>query len=337
MRRAVGTVTLQPQSFYEYAFNGAVYGDDTLFSEIRLLDCTAAHTIAGSGTRILGMPPATALAELGFGGAVAKVSEDLLGYFGMIRHCFGSDVCSALSGGYDSRLMLGLMRRNWIVPYLYVYGGEHSADVRVAKAIAAGEGLQLDHVDREQAPHMDPDAYRDLLEQQYVACDGMTSTGIFNTGQELATRLDRVTKARLQLNGGGGEIYRNFWVLGSRSYTTHQFLTSKYDRFDYSPFGNAFSKSSYFDTLADKVRICAKSNGHRLTPRQVAMLYVTFRLRYWMGMNNSHNNQFAYSLTPFGEAGLAEDSYSLPVSWKNEGRFEANLIRVVDGALAAYP
>ena len=102
------------------------------------------------------------------------------------------------------------MRKTGIDPYLYVYGTDESADVRVAKTVAAGEGIALDHRNRAIRSKMEPDEYRGMLENQYFVCDGMTNVGIFDSGQTLATRLERVSKAKLQLNGGGGEIYRNF-------------------------------------------------------------------------------------------------------------------------------
>jgi hypothetical protein len=335
LRRAVKEVTLLPQSFYEYILNGAVYGDKTLFKEIEILDCTKVFCFTPNlANYSKDVPEESNLGRLSYRTAVLQVSNTLSDYFHGIQNALGSDVCSALSGGYDSRLLLGLMRKTNIDPYLYVYGSDNDPDVRVAKNIASSEGLDLDHVDRGKQPNMDFDSYEEFLKGQYFICDGMTNDGIFDSGQVYATRMERVSKARLQLNGGGGEIYRNFWVLPDKGFSSHQFLTSKYDRFDYSPMGSSFKKDNYFKVLAGKVEKGLSVENNKLTRRQIAILYFTFRMRYWMGINNSHNAQFAFALTPFGENSIASQSFSLPLAWKNEGRFEASLIREIDEPLA---
>ncbi len=338
VREACRATTLGTQEYFEYVLNGAVYGDCTLFEEIRLLDRHRHFQVLPEWREHYRPAPLDAgLDQIPLEQAANRVSGAIDDYFEMVAGAFGSDVCSALSGGFDSRLILGHMRRRSIEAYLYVYGSPDSSDVKVARRIAEGEGIPLDHIDRGHAPQLSAESYRDLLNRQFYLCDSLTNTGIFDDGQALATRLDRIQKARLQLNGGGGEIYRNFWLLPDRSFTAHQFLQSKYDRFDYSPFTAEFRKGDYFSHLAEKVLDILGTEGNRLTPRQIAMLYPYFRLRYWMGMNNSHNTQFAYSLTPFGDQTLVDQSLSLPPTWKNEGVFESRLIQIADAKLASYP
>jgi asparagine synthase (glutamine-hydrolysing) len=336
LRRAAGQARLAHQEFYEYILHGAVYGEQTLLQGIRRLDSRSFHALDGS--RSEGMPAGdnTDLAALGFDGAVTKVGDDLMEYFSLIATTYEDQVCSALSGGYDSRLILGLLRQQGISPYLYVYGRPHDADVRVARAIAEGEEIPLHVTDHSSTEVPTPERYREVVRENFLFKDGLGNEGVLDTGSDLATRRERVARARLQLNGGGGEIYRNFWVLPDRSYTTHQFLTSKFDRFDYAPLRSTFDKQRYFSRLAEKVRVSVGARSDRLTRPQVEQLYADFRLRYWMGINNSNNAQYADTLTPFGDYRLTRDSFTLPLAWKNEGRFEAALIRQVDPALARY-
>jgi hypothetical protein len=67
------------------------------------------------------------------------------------------------------------------------------------------------------------------------------------------------------------------------------------------------------------------------------MLYPYLRLKYWMGINDSINNQFAYSLTPYTDIRFIIDSFDIPIKYKNIGIFEAAIIKSIDPVLAKYP
>ena len=73
-----------------------------------------------------------------------------------------------------------------------------------------------------------------------------------------------------------------------------------------------------------------------LTRRQVEFLYVGFRCRYWMGRNNGINNALGYALTPFIDANIVPDANAAPIKFKNFGKLEAAMIRMISPTLAAY-
>ena len=77
----------------------------------------------------------------------------------MLSSLFPGDIGSALSGGYDSRHMTALLLSVGETPHLYVYGDSSSSDVRVAKNIALGERLELDHVDKGALAKVTQQAY----------------------------------------------------------------------------------------------------------------------------------------------------------------------------------
>jgi hypothetical protein len=55
-----------------------------------------------------------------------------------------------------------------------------------------------------------------------------------------------------------------------------------------------------------------------------------------MGMNNSINNQFSFSLTPFVEPEMFYPSFNIPLKFKNSGVFQAALIREMDTDISKY-
>jgi asparagine synthase (glutamine-hydrolysing) len=141
----------------------------------------------------------------------------------------------------------------------------------------------------------------------------------------------------MQLHGGGGEIYRNFWHLSERALSIQGFLKSQFDRMDYSICTDRFDKRTHFAMLEEKIQGTLAIDGHKITRQQADMLYPLFRVRYWQSINNTINNQFTHALTPFVEPKLVFQSFSIPLRYKNVGHFQAALIRHIDVEIAKYP
>jgi asparagine synthase (glutamine-hydrolysing) len=244
-----------------------------------------------------------------------------------------------LSGGYDSRLTLALLLEQGLRPRIHVYGRDDDPDVGVAKRIAEAEGFALEHVDKSRFPVIEPDAFPDLVERNFLAFHGHPADGIFENGSDLATRMERCSSGELMLNGGGGEIFRNFFYLSDRRLSVRQFLWTFYSRFDprVSRFCTpAFDEDGYYRALGDKLRRTLGIDGDRLSRLVIERIFPEFRCRYWMGKNNSANNRLGPALTPFIDANVVTDALNLPLSLKNFGRFEGRLIGEINPALAGH-
>ena len=335
---------LSGQEFYEYLFHETSYGDKTLLKEVELLDSTRTWQISpqiGSQPKevVPGPLPGSTMDD-----RIARVSENLSGYFRILRDVFGDDVISSLSGGYDTRLLLALARNAGIRPRLFVYGPEDSGDVRVARAIAEGEGLELEHIDKSRFPRVPPDAFGEVVERNYYLFDGLGSTGVFDNGSDAATRIKRARQARLHLNGGGGEIYRGVWHVPDGRVSLEKFLNYRYgpvhiveDFVDYSVCGDRFDRREFTAALGEKMKAALGVSRDWVTRREMMELYPFIRHKYWLSMNHSLDNQFSYALTPFAELRFVMESFSIPAEEKSHGRFEAALIRTLDERLAGYP
>jgi asparagine synthase (glutamine-hydrolysing) len=336
--------SLARQEFYEYLFHETSYGGKTLLEGIELLDSTRTWQIS---PQIASRPKEVVPEQLPgptMADRVARVSRNLAGYFRTLGDVFGDDVISSLSGGYDTRLMLALERNAGIHPRLFVYGPEDSGDVRVARAIAEGEGLELEHIDKSRFPRVSPDAFGDVVEQNYYLFDGLGCAGVFDNGSDAATRIMRARKARLHLNGGGGEIYRGVWRVPDGQVSLEKFLNYRYgpvhimeDFVDYSVCGDQFDRRAFTAALGEKMKAVLGVSRDWVTRREMMELYPFFRHTYWLSMNHSLDNQFSYALTPFAELRFVLESFSIPEEEKSSGRFEAALIRALDERLAGYP
>ncbi len=327
---------ISAHELYEYIFYGFFFHASTLLTDIGILDSRFRWRLAPTIAATPQSPEFEPLpASLSFEQAVTRIESDLLAYFKMLGIAFNKSIGSALSGGYDTRLMLAIMRKVGIEPVLHVYGSSRDSDVSVAKAIAAGEGLKLDHTDKAGKPVADPEEYRALIQNQFYFFDGLKSMGVFDNGSDLETRLERAAKALLQLNGAGGEIYREIWNVPDKSLSIRNFLQRRYDFADYSFCHDHFHKDDFFGQLVEKTKSILNIDGPRLSRQNMEMMFPFLRNKF-AASNNSVNNQISPALLPFVEPRIIFPSFDIPIRWKYFGRFNAALCRSADPSIAAY-
>lgn len=331
------SLTADAQGVYEYVFNGATAGECTPLREVRLFDRRTMLEMDGTvRLRPLADPPVEACDSRPFGQQVDAMLGLLRPWFGVVADAFGDNQDTALSGGYDSRLVLALLRSLGRRPRIHVYGRADDADVRIAQGIAAGEGIALEHEDKSRRPLPEARDFAALVERNFQAFDGTPTDGIFDSGADLETRLKRARNGALMLNGGGGEIFRNFFYLPDRPYGVRELLWTFYSQFDPRAATGAFRESEHYARLEEAVRQSIGDAADPLPRFQVERVYPYFRCGFWMGRNNSLNNRLGYALTPFIEPELVTAAAKVPLAYKNHGRFEAALIAAADPALARY-
>ena len=336
--RATKNRTLSHQEIFEYIIRGGMYGDKTIFNEINLIPSSTIISIFGERKNeelkyIYERP--TFYKDLDK--MVDYMTDQLLAIFKVIVQEFDKNITLALTGGYDSRLNLVTLKRINNLPYdLYVYGQDKDGDVLVAKSIADKEHLLLEHINRAHYPNVELNDFPQLVEKNLYYFDGLGNTGIFDNGSDLDTRKNRTKDGKLQLNGGGGEIFRNYWNLNSFGKKALDFSRHKYDIFNYEAFTNLFNKKIYFKQFSEKMVKSVSANSGRLTRKEMEMCYPLFRIKYWQAINNSNNLRFSNTLTPLIDPRLLLPSYDLPMKYKFNGVFEAAMIKKINAKMAKY-
>jgi hypothetical protein len=332
------SLTLSQQSACEYVFNGVVSGNETLFTEVKL---------APIGSRIIIRPDSLEVAcvtlpvtrtftsvrrDASFRESIALLDR----YFDAVARSFGDRVRCALSGGYDSRLILAYLRRHGVHPSVYVYGRAREQDVLIAQEIACGEGFPLDVIDKDDRSIIPPTEFAETAQHNFLATDGYGYAGIFHNGAETQESARRVFGETVAINGGGGEVFRNFFYLLDRGYTIREILWSFYSRFDPAACTAVFDRESYYRSLERKVMKLVGSDDRWLPRPTVEWLYHSFRCRAWDGKVDSIAGRYGFTAMPYLENSITEHASALPLHWKNHGAYEAELIRRIDSRLAGY-
>lgn len=336
---ALVTPRLSPsrQGLYEYIFRGASFGGDSVVKEIKRVRGNFTVQLEPTVRRYSLSP----LLGLGTKQAPDLVSlENCLNHlrelFKEIAQIYGDSITCALSGGYDTRLMLALLLESGVRPKLYTYGRLSSPDLKIAYLIVKRLKLELDHFDREVQPLPGLDEFPGVVEKNFMAFDGCPEQGILDNGMDLKTRLQRASSGGLVLNGGGGEIFRNFWELSNRELSPRDFIISCYGTYDPSITTSQFSEEEYLEHFEGKILKELGLCGNSLLSREaIEQLYPRYRCKYWMAKNHAINLRLTDSLLPFLHFNVVEAAMKVPIAFKFHGHFQANLINLINPNLAA--
>lgn len=253
---------------------------------------------------------------------------------------FPGGINTALSGGFDSRLIVAGLLAAGARPRLFVYGDPASADVTIARTVAAATGLSLDAIDKRVLDRDLPAPDVEALEQSALFFDGLPSDGIDDPGADRRTRLQQTAEGSIALNGGGGEIFRNFFHLPDRGFSALDIVRAFYRGFSAGVFREPDGLANYEARLAASISEVAgmsAGGGQRLTRAQVELLYPLFRCHFWMGLNNSVGVRHGYYATPLVDLESVRLALRVPLRWKNAGALQSHLISALHPGIAAQP
>ncbi len=272
--------------------------------------------------------------------AVDIVAGHLRTTFAEVAMAFPGQVRCALSGGFDSRLIVAGLLAAGVNPELFVYGGAESIDVVVARTVAGSAGLVLEVIDKEIMNAELPVPGIEALEQSALFFDGLPNDGVYDPGSDQQTRLQQNAAGYIALNGGGGEIFRNFFHLPDRPFTAEDIVNTFYRGFSAKVFRGSRGLSDYKTRLAASVMETlgsSDSKSNRLTRPEVELVYPLFRCHFWMGVNNSVTVRHGYYATPLVDLQLMRMAQHLPLRWKDAGTFQSRLIAALHPGVAAQP
>ncbi|CCG40566.1 asparagine synthetase B family protein [Magnetospirillum molischianum] len=328
------------QGCYEYVWNGVPFGTKTLFDAIVSLPNNAVTTLEGGRVQVRNRASAYTpqpMERVELDDIADVYNARLRGLFRLYARHWPRQVSSALSGGYDSRLLLALLHDAGMEPSLFVYGAEESSDVRVAKAVSAGEGLALRHIDKAEHPRVSPSDYAALMARNVIAFDGWKTDGLFDGGADLDDRRARSANGQALMNGSVGEIFRNFYYMRDTAYSLRDVVWTFYSRYDPAACTEAFSPRRYEDNvIAEIAQAVGLPNSGRVPRPSVEMIYPLFRGRYWTARDTAINQRFGTALYPYLEPSVFDGTWDIPLDLKNFGRLEGRMIQRLSPSLASH-
>lgn len=330
-----GTTTLDAAAAAEYVLLGASHSERTPFAGVTRLPLGHLFDLQAKEDRPRfadGLAPAPHVRYDSFDDALASIGAQLAITFDEITAAFPGQTSAALSGGFDSRLIVASLLAKGEQPRLFVYGSDTSDDVRIAREIANGEKLPLRCFDKSTMNEPLPECEVEDLVRNALFFDGLPNDGIYDRGADRLTRLEQNADGFIALNGGGGEIFRNFFHLPDRTYRPIDIVHAFYRGFDPMAFRDAGGLSAYEHGLAASIARAAGLAAsddplrQRMTREQVELVYPFFRCHHWMSVNNSLSIRYGHFATPLVDLQLVRQAVALPLAWKNAGAFESRLI-----------
>jgi len=327
-----GHVDLDETAASEYVLLGASHSDRTVARGITTLPLGHAFDPARKQTR------SRFAANVWAGGGVPKSFDEaadeadalLRTVFKEIAAAFPGHVRTALSGGFDSRLILAALLACGTRPDLFVYGGKGSVDIPIARSVADNAGITLRVIDKNVLNGRLALPNIERLVQSALFFDGLPNDGIYDPGADQQTRKEQTAGECLALNGGGGEIFRNFFHLRDRAFYAIDIVRTFYRGFDSRVFRRPAGLNLYEDGLVSSIeRSVGMENSaahQRFGREKVELIYPLFRCHYWMSVNNSVAVRHGYYATPLIDLNTVRLAHRLPMAWKNAGRLESSLI-----------
>jgi asparagine synthase (glutamine-hydrolysing) len=323
---------------YIYAWTGACQAGRTFVEQIRF---RPANTVVSVGNGIdAHQHPSPILADLAgpsddFDACAESNLARLQAVIDSAATYADGRIRLSFSGGFDSRLLLGALRRSGVRPELYVYGHDGATDVRIAHEVATPTGLTLRHVDKDAYPAPTAETMPDRLERALVCFDGWTNTGLFDSGADLADRPTRHAGGFVPMNGGLGEIYRNFFNLRGRSVRLDDIVSSFYYSFDPAWATERFDIRRYHETIVAQLGAQLDTDARTIDMQRAQLLYPLFRGRFWTAREAEINQRFGPMLFPYLEHACIAGAAQVPAAGRHLGRVQADMIRRVDPELAA--
>jgi hypothetical protein len=330
----------------EYVLLGANHALQSPLQGLGLLDPTTAADL------VSGVPvPLYAAQRLrqrrvvaGPAQAVEAAAHSIAQEFAHIGRAFGPNIGMALSGGFDSRLLLAALDHAGVKPHLFVYGSPGDPDVDVASAVAARLAMPIYCANKGAADRELPRLTTGKLQANLQFFDGLPVDGVFDRGTDQSTRLQQMENGRLNLNGGGGEVLRNFFYLRDGRYTAADLVAAFYGGWLAEVFPTPPERQAFVLELQDRILDSLglawgtpQARAQQLVRSDVELVYTLFRLRYWMGRNNSVSSGYGAFMTPLVTPGLVTLTAALPMAWKHYGQLEAQVINRLSPRVAQGP
>jgi len=321
-------------SVREMLMSGNLFGDRTLFRSVRrMLGGRRYRFHGGRLDRVEALPPVPPAGPLGAGDGVDGLLEACRqACTDALRH--SKHPLADLTGGLDSRIVLGLLLADGRSFEVTVTGPDESPDVRVAKSIAGRLGLKLIQ-DGPELGHAARDSFDRVLEAAAL-CDGEYDA--IHYAEIAAGHQVHAEEYDASMNGSGGEVYRNYWWGQRHLEGVHDCVAATTPRFANLCFEPPFlAGTSAEDHFAAEIRRCLEGRAGDPAPTQLDHVYLHLRMQSWQGAIASATNRRWPNASPLMRQGPLRQLYALDPRLRLGGRLIHEMLRRLGRGLANDP
>ncbi|MBN1461636.1 MAG: hypothetical protein JXA57_19060 [Armatimonadetes bacterium] len=251
-------------------------------------------------------------------------------------------VSMGLSGGYDSRLMLllALEARIPVHPFTFA-SASHTRERAIAGELARHLGLNLRSVVVRPMDELDDTALDANIDDAITYHDGRTNKtmGTFGDAHTARTQRECLSGAALNVNGLGGELYRNRERFPRYAFSFKDWLW----HYVIGPHGggvftSARARDGFEERLALKYgELLGLGKLARLDRHLARRWYREIWLPFFAGPRLSAENRVGPALMPFADGAVSSAALAATPFIGSHGEFEAALLRRVDEKSAALP
>lgn len=335
-------------ALYEKLSSGYIIGPDTLVDGISQINRIAPHECLKhlpfhlrQTSDSAGIPSESCKC---FEDCVVRQLNNLKTYFREIRAlCDEYPVDLGLSGGYDSRLLLGIAASEKLPLHIHTHYqvGMHDkeGDVGIAQQLARLTGYKIDAHKTRNILSIPESEVKDILNDGLYYYDGRNShnMGAFSETYTRTYKIKTLEDCRLSLNGLGGEIFRNYYFTATATTQTSQWMGL-----------HIYYPNAWFALRDTNLRNDIKANvlrkigailDHNVTYRvnqvDIKRYYAEIRMPECDGINANAHNQVSFYLVPYIEWRIVNEAYAAIPFIGVTGDFQAAMIRLAAKKLAA--
>lgn len=329
-----------PIAVNEMLATGSIYEDRTPFRNVRRIAAASLYefrggalTLSRSKPEALWGPDALAKPEE----TAEKVAGTLQGSLEILLRGHEKPL-SDLTGGLDSRLLLGLMLRLGCKPHLTVTGLPDDPDVRLAKGIADRVGLPI----AVEHPSLPDDARRGFEDALAAAA---LSEGQFDPiSYSLIERIHcgHAHQFDVSINGSGGEVLRNYWW--NKAHVRGEGLgliseaVRRFTRETAAPWiVNREFRLELRDHFEAVIARCLDHVKELPDYGKLDHLYLFLRIQCWQGSIASATNQIWPAVSPYLQRRALQAALSLSPRTRLGRKAMNQIIYLCSPTLAAYP
>lgn len=343
-----GKLQLNKMACYEKFSTGYIVGEDTIFKQvIHLTKDNQSKVINWNFVPWRNIEIPESFDKNGMKRSAAKQAEAIISYLKKIKSFaeqYKPEI--GLSGGYDSRLLYAATFKAWpfkISVHTHATEGVaiHDIEKKIVKDMASQKNSPLRIVPTKSMESYSNEELEEIFKDGLYFFDGRCAynMGAFSPVYTRKYKMEVVGDCRLTLNGLGGEIYRNYYMVSRRYINCEQWMKAHvYCQNIEDVFIN---KNHYKEMHAYICQKMSKELGFKWKDKvsnfKMRRYYSELRLPDCDALNCNAHNQISFYLTPFIERELVEKAYYGYKYIGISGEYQSEIMRITDYELADFP